>query len=511
MITGTLEDTGGMRIEHVSKDFGPTRALQDVTVELTPGSVHALLGGNGSGKSTLIKILAGVEPADAGMVRLGDTSVDLRQMTPMTARECGLHFVHQQTSTFQSLTVAENLALSRGFDTSTLGRIPWGAIRENAVAVIDRFEIDAHPDQLLGELGPATQTMVAIARALQGQEDATRGVLVLDEPTASLPEPEVRLLLDALRRYAQAGQTIMYVTHRLDEVFAVADRATLLRDGQVVAEVAPSELTHEALVELIMGRSVEQVEPLRGVSDGKVVLEVTQLTGGPLRDVSFEAHAGEIVGVAGLIGSGRSSLLKGLFGAVPMDGTVAVEGARVRVSQPRDAVSAGLVYVPEDRAKDAAFRQLAVRENMTVSALSDYWTRGWLRQRREARDARGLLTKYHIKAISTEAPLATLSGGNQQKVVLARWLRTNPRVLLLDEPTQGVDVGARAEIYKMIRDAVTSGATALLASSDFEELAAICSRVLVLHRGRITDELRGEDVTSERVQRAVHATTEGAR
>lgn len=500
-----------MRIEHVSKDFGPTRALQDVTVELAPGTVHALLGGNGSGKSTLIKILAGVEQADRGMVRLGDISVDLRQMTPMAARECGLHFVHQQTSTFQSLTVAENLALSRRFDTATLGRIPWRAIRENAAAVLDRFEIDAHPDQLLGELGPATQTMVAIARALQGQEDATRGVLVLDEPTASLPDPEVRLLLDALRRYAQAGQTIVYVTHRLDEVFAVADRATLLRDGRVVAEVAPSELTHEALVELIMGRSVEQVERLRGVSDGEPVLEVTRLTGGPLRDVSFEAHAGEIVGIAGLIGSGRSSLLKGLFGAVPMDGTVAVEGIRVRARQPRDAIAAGLVYVPEDRTKDAAFRQLAVRENISLTALSDYWSKGWLQQRREARDARGLLEQYHIKAASTEAPLATLSGGNQQKAVLARWLRTNPRVLLLDEPTQGVDVGARTEIYKMIGDAVMSGATALLASSDFEELATVCTRVLVLHRGRIADELRGDDVTSERVQRAVHAKTEEAR
>jgi ribose transport system ATP-binding protein len=493
-------------VERVSKAFGATQALDGVSLELERGSVHALLGGNGSGKSTLIKAIAGVEPADAGELEIRGKRYDLRSMTPARAREAGLHFVHQQHSTFPELTVTENLAIGRGFDTGIGGRIEWRRARERAAAVLERFQIDVHPDRELGELGPATQTMVAIARALQDQDGDADGVLLLDEPTAALPAPEVTLLLDALRRYAAAGQAIVYVTHRLEEVFALADRATLLRDGRALGTVEPRQLDHDGLVELMMGRTVEQIERLRGRPEGRAILAVRQLAAGSLVPLDLDVAAGEIVGLGGLIGSGRSTVLRALFGARPLDsGEIRVDGEQLRTGSPPDAMAAGLAYVPEDRQGDAAFPELSVGENLSLTVVPDYWHRGMLNRRREHRDALGLFDSFLITAESDAAPLRSLSGGNQQKVVLARWLRREPRILLLDEPTQGVDVEARAEIYELIHRAVAGGAAALVASSDFEELARICDRVIVLCKGRAVGELSGERLDADRIARLANA------
>jgi ribose transport system ATP-binding protein len=496
-----------LRVERVSKAFGATQALDDVSFELKRGSIHALLGGNGSGKSTLIKLIAGVEAADAGQLEVRGERHELRSMTPARAREAGLHFVHQQRTTFPQLTVTENLAIGRGFDTGAGGRIEWRRARRRAAAVLERFRIDAHPDQELGELGPATQTMVAIARALQDQDDDADGVLLLDEPTAALPAPEASLLLGALRRYADAGQAIVYVTHRLEEVFAVADRATLLRDGRVVDTVEPSQLDHESLVELIMGRTVEQIERLRGRPEGRTILEARRISAGPLSPLDIDLRAGEIVGLAGLIGSGRSTLLRALFGVRPLEsGEIRIDGEPRRIDSPPEAMAAGLAYVPEDRQADAAFPELSVGENLSLTVIPDYWHRGMLNRRREHRDALGLFDSFLITAESDGAPLRSLSGGNQQKVVLARWLRRQPRILLLDEPTQGVDVGARAEIYELVHRAVADGAAALVASSDFEELARVCDRVIVLRKGRAVAELRdGDDLSADRIARCANA------
>ena len=495
-----------LRAEAVSKAFGATQALDEVSFELKKGSVHALLGGNGSGKSTLIKLIAGVEPADAGEIELRGEHHELSSMTPTLARESGLHFVHQQRSTFPQLSVTENLAIGRGFDTGRGGRIEWRQARRRAGAVLERFQIDADPDQSLEELGPATQTMVAIARALQDQDAEADGVLLLDEPTASLPAPEVNLLLDALRRYADAGQAIVYVTHRLEEVFAVADRATLLRDGRVVDTVEPGALDHERLVELMMGRTVEQIERLRGRPEGRTVLAARGVADGPLKPLDLELREGEIVGLGGLIGSGRSTLLKALFGVHALGaGEVWVDGERRRICCPPDAMAAGLAYVPEDRQRDAAFPELSVAENLSLTVIPDYWHRGVINRRREQRDALGLFNSFLITAESEGAPLSSLSGGNQQKVILARWLRRDPRILLLDEPTQGVDVGARAEIYELIHRAVAGGAAALVASSDFEELARVCDRVIVLRKGAAVAELSGEGLDAERIVHLANA------
>ena len=417
-----------------------------------------------------------------------------------------MHFVHQQRSTFPALTVTENLAIGRGFDTGAGGRIEWRRARQRAAAVLERFQIDVHPDRELGELSPATRTMVAIARALQDQDGDADGVLLLDEPTASLPAPEATLLLDALRRYAAAGQAIVYVTHRLEEVFAIADRATLLRDGRVVGDVEPRRLDHDGLVELMMGRSVEQIERLRGRPEGRTILSTRQLAAGPLVPFDLDLCEGEIVGLGGLIGSGRSTLLKALFGVSPLEsGEIRVDGEPCRIGSPSDAMAAGFAYVPEDRQGDAAFPDLSVGENLSLTVVPDYWHRGVLNRRRERRDALGLFDSFLIAAESDAALLRSLSGGNQQKVVLARWLRREPRVLLLDEPTQGVDVGARAEIYELVHRTVAAGAVALVASSDFEELARICDRVIVLRKGEAVAELRDGELDADRIARLAHA------
>ncbi len=429
-------------------------------------------------------------------------------MTPARAREAGLHFVHQQRSIFPTLTVTENLAIGRGFDTGIGGSIKWGHARRRAATVLQRFQIDADPDTELGRLGPATQTMVAIARALQDQDGSADGVLLLDEPTASLPAPEVALLLEALRRYAAAGQAIVYVTHRLEEVFAVADRATLLRDGRVVGNVEPRSLDHEGLVELMMGRTVEQIERLRGRPEGRTIFSARRLAAGPLAPLDLDLCEGEIVGLGGLTGSGRSSLLKALFGATPMDsGEIRIDGEPRRIDSPPDAMSARFAYVPEDRQADAAFPGLSVGENLSLTVVRDYWHCGRLNRRRERRDALALFESFLITAESDEAPLRSLSGGNQQKVVLARWLRREPRILLLDEPTQGVDVGARAEIYELIHRAVAGGAAALIASSELEELARICDRVIVLRKGEVVAELRDGNLDAEQIARLANAKT----
>lgn len=490
-----------LRIEQLAKAFGATQALAGVSLEVEKGNVHALLGANGCGKSTLIKILAGVVEADAGALDVAGNRHDARAITPALARHLGLRFVHQQPTTFADLSVAENLAIGRGFETGRAGRVRWRAQRACAAATLARFRIDADPSQRLGSLAPARQTMVAIARALQDQTDGAERILILDEPTGSLPASEVDLLLNALRTYASEGQTILYVSHRLEEILRVADVATVLRDGRVVATTARSGLTHDALVHLILGRALEQAAPrVAATRHERIVLQVRGLRGGAIRDASFSLRAGEILGVAGLLGSGRSTLLRLLFGATACeDGEVRLDGEPLSLRAPAEAIAAGVAYVPEDRPREAAFGDLSVKDNLSIAGLGDYWRGGRLRHASERADARAQMERYSVRAESEQVPLNSLSGGNQQKVMLARWMRATLRVLLLDEPTQGVDVGARAEIYGLIREAVAAGSAVLLVSSDVEELAMLCDRSLILRRGRVTGQLEVPEVTGTRL------------
>jgi ribose transport system ATP-binding protein len=512
------QDGGGAEpaalvVDNLSKTFPGTQALRSVSFAVHRGEVHALLGGNGSGKSTLVKVLAGIHRGDAGgTLQVAGVTVRSDHMSPARARELSLHFVHQHASVFPDLSVAENLAIGRGFETVGPAIIRGKALRRHTQALLDRFAIEARPKQLLRTLRPSARTMVAIARALQDQEDAHGGVLVLDEPTAALPAAEVDRLLGALRRYAAAGQTILYISHRLDEVSNFADRATVLRDGRLAGTLERDELTHGRMVELITGRAIDRAFPeAPAVEAGEVVLSVRDLATGPLGGISFDLHRGEVLGIAGLLGSGRTELLRAVFGAQKVrHGTIELNGQPARFRSVGAAVKAGVAYVPEDRAEDAAFEDLSVTDNIAAARVSDYFRAGWLGQGAANRDARDSIARFGIRAESERQLMSTLSGGNQQKAVLARWLDRRPQVLLLDEPTQGVDVGARSDIYQLVNDAVAQGCAVIVVTSDFEELSHVAHRVLVLAGGRLVAEVRPPNLDPVRLTQLSFAQEEVA-
>ena len=480
----------------VAKHFGGTPALADAGIRVRQGTVHALLGGNGSGKSTLIKCLAGVHTADSGTVSIHGVQIPAAAITSRRAHAAGLRFVHQDLGLFDGLTIAENFALDNGFPTGAIGRIRWRALRSRVAGLLDRYGVAASPDTPVGALRPATKTLVAITRTLQDQQ-GSEFVLLLDEPTASLPDAESRALMEALRARADAGQTIVLVSHRLPEVLGVADDFTVFRDGRVVTSLEAAHPTEDELVALMTGRPPTRDSARPAPVGTPVVLEVTALSCGPLRGLEMSVHEGEIVGVAGRLGSGRSTLLGAVFGRyAPSTGTVRIDGTEITGRSIRAIMRHGVAYVPESRLLDATFPSMSVRENASAAVLRRYFT-GWMRHGAERADTRELIHRFGVKAGSTEAHLATLSGGNQQKLVLARWLRRDPRLLLLDEPTEGLDAGARAEIHRTIRAYAAAGCAVLVASSDFTELADLCERVAVLHDGRVATTVAGDELNAD--------------
>jgi ribose transport system ATP-binding protein len=490
-----------VRLDDLTKTFGATRALAGAGLTLRPGTVHALLGGNGSGKSTAIKILSGAYVADGGTIHIGEHTWPAAGYTARDGWSAGLRFVHQDLGLFDELTVAENFALDHGWPLGRGGRIRWGALRQRVAGLLERYEVDASPDMRVAALRPAQRTMLAIARAVQDHDGADR-VLVLDEPTAALPRHESEILLRAVRRRADLGQTVLIVSHRMAEVLAVADDFTVFRDGRTVAHLVDAHPTEDELIGHMTGAAAAAHEPGPSRPDrAATVLEVRGLAGGPLTGVDLSVRAGEIVGLAGLVGSGRTSLLKTVFGEHrPAGGTITLAG---RPAGGRDTVgtrmAGGVAYLPEDRLGEAAFAGLSVRENLSASVLRGFWRRGRMAHRAERAQSAELVRTYAIRTRSADAVFASLSGGNQQKVVLARWLRRAPRLLLLDEPTQGVDVMSRHDIYASIRRTAAGGCAVLVASSDFVELCELCDRVAVLAKGRVVAEVSGPGLTVDRL------------
>ncbi|HTX25447.1 MAG TPA: sugar ABC transporter ATP-binding protein [Streptosporangiaceae bacterium] len=496
-MTNEASRHSALSVRDVSKTFGAVQALRSVSFDVQPGTLHALLGGNGSGKSTLIKILAGVEHSEPG----GEFLVQGRVVrgdhtTPALSKSAGLHFVHQDPGLFPQLTVADNLALGRGYATGPGQRIKTGQLRDRAVQLLATFNIEASPAQLVAELSASKQTMIAIARALQDADAGSGGILVLDEPTASLPEQDAHLLLHRLRALAESGQSVLYVTHRIDEVVGVADQITVLRDGAHVITRDATGVTEADLIALITGRPVREVFPqMPEPTEAETVLSVSGLCAGPLRDVSLTLRRGEVLGIGGLLGSGRTTLLRVLFGDLtPSAGEIVLNGKPVKFRSPAEAIGRGVGYIPEDRTGESAFPDLTVRDNLLIPSILEYWRRLKMASSRERADARRSIRRFGIKASSEAAPMSSLSGGNQQKVILARWLTRGPALLLLDEPTQGVDVGARTDIYHLVREAVAAGTAILIVASDPEELSRVTDRVLVLRRGRVVAEVNGPDI-----------------
>jgi ribose transport system ATP-binding protein len=477
---------GRVVLRGVSKTFPGQTALQDVDLTLDHGEVHALLGQNGSGKSTLIKILAGFHQPDAGAgATFSGASFELGSAS--AARDAGIRFIHQDLALVAEFNAIDNLALGSGYS----GRrwISDRRERRAATALLDELGIELDVDVPVAQLGPAQRTMLAIARALRDGMASCR-LLVLDEPTVSLTAAEVRHLFGLIARLRERGGTVLYVTHRLDEVFEIADRVTVLRDGVRVGTSAVGDLDHDALIELIVGRPLGEVYPDVAPAGEDVVLRVEGLGGEVVDDVSFEVRGGEILGIAGLVGSGREELPYLLYGARRRrEGSVALDGDVLERLSPSSAVAAGIGFVSSDRKGESALPLFTLRENLTYPDLPVGRRTRWLSERAERADAMRWLRHMEVVPADPELPLASLSGGNQQKAVIARWLRFAPKLLIVDEPTQGVDVGAKAKLYSSLAEIAAAGTALVVFSSDSEELAAICDRVLVMRGGRVHESL----------------------
>jgi ribose transport system ATP-binding protein len=495
-------------VRNLTKVFPGTVALDHVDVEARSGEIHGLIGGNGSGKSTLIKIAAGVYRAEpGGVVQIGDRSTASELMTPTIAHDAGLRVVHQDLGLFPDMTIAENLSLGAGFVTNRIGRIRAQDTAARAEELMERFDIPGGPKALLRDLGKAAQTQVAIARALRDLVSESPGVLILDEPTTALPANEVTNLLEALKRHAESGHTIIYVSHRLLELLAITDRITVLKDGSVTEVLDTADIVEDDLIRAIAGADVMRTARRRALGSGSdPTLRIANLCAWPLRGVTFDLYRGEVLGVAGLVGSGRTKLLRALFGDIPLEsGTIELDGRSVRFRHPAEAMAAGVRCVPEDRAADAAFLDEPVFVNVAAGRWGDYWRGLRMRRRSMRADGADAMRDFHVRASTERAALNTLSGGNQQKSVLARWMRRNPRILLLDEPTQGVDAGARDEIHRYVHAAADGGAAVIVVASDLEELAQICDRVIVIREGRVSSEVTGASVTADELTRLTHA------
>lgn len=502
-----------LTITGLNKSFGGTQALSDASLTVRKGTVHALLGGNGSGKSTSIKILAAVYTADSGDLTIFGKPYSLSGYTSQTAQQAGLRFVHQDLGLFPELSIEENFALDAGYPLRSYGGVDWKKLRAHVSRLLTEYEIDADPWAPVQSLRPSDRTMVAIARALQDQVEGEDLILVLDEPTASLALHESTRLLEQVRRRADKGQTVVMVSHRLQEVLSVAHDFTVFRDGKVVGTLTDASPTEDELVEIMAGSLVKSLRPTGSQSHARneEVVVLKSIHGGPLRGVNLTVHAGEILGIAGLVGSGRSSILLNIFGSVkPSKGTIILNGKEFTPKHIDEAMDAGVAMVPENRVQDAAFSDLSVRENIAASVLRENWVRGWMSRTKERGIARKLIERFSVKVAGPDALFSSMSGGNQQKVVLARWMQRNPSLLLLDEPTQGVDVMSRADIYSVIREAAAAGMAVIVASSDVSELHALSDRVAILRSGRITDEVVAGELEIDYLNRLVLKDPTGA-
>ncbi len=483
-----------LQLTGVTKSFGAVRALKGVSFDLRAGEVHALLGENGAGKSTLIKVVTGAHQPDGGTITIQGTPI--AHLTPAVAHRLGIACIYQQPALFPDLTVAENIGL-RLESSSPFRRVPWANRRARAKELLKRIGADIQPDVEIRSLSMPEQQLVEIACAL----GAGARVVIMDEPTASLTQKEQHLLFSVVRDLRSSGVGVIYISHRLEEIFALADRVTVLRDGESVGtrEVAQSlsgsvALTESELIKLMVGREVSHLYPPAEGAVGNVVLAVEDLccaTGG-VKNVSLEVRAGEIFGLAGLVGAGRTELARTLFGLTPADaGTLRLNGQIVKVTSPQNAVGLGIAYVPEDRRRHGVILDMPIAHDMTMAVHRSLFRGSWLRFGAERQLALDYMRDLGVKASGPDAPGASLSGGNQQKVSLARWLATRPKLLILDEPTQGVDVGAKSEIHKIIRRLAQEGMAVLMISSDLPEVVGMSDRIGVMRGGTIVGVLPG--------------------
>jgi ribose transport system ATP-binding protein len=496
-------------LREVSKSFPGVLAVQDVSLDILPGEVHAVVGENGAGKSTLMKVLAGVYKKDAGRVIYKGNEVEIP--SPRIAQQLGISMIHQDLSLIPHLTVAQNVFI---------GRERGGLLK----ILVDDREINAETQQLLAllrlpvdprtrvsSLTVARQQMVEIARALSFNSE----VLIMDEPTAALAAAEIEELFRIIRQFREKGVGIVYISHRLDELKQITDRITVMRDGRIIDTVPTAEASIDQVIRMMVGRTIYQTSPeIVGPAPREVVLEVRRLRrGNVIKDVSFQLRRGEILGVAGLMGAGRTEVMRAIFGADPLDsGEIYVRGKRVHIKGPRDAVRCGIGYLSEDRKRYGLTLGMDVENNLVLAALEKFLgALGWVKHAATRDTAVRLIDKLAIKTLGPEQPVKNLSGGTQQKVVVGKWLVADTEILIFDEPTRGIDVGAKSEIYRLLNDLARQGKSIIMISSELPEILRLSHRIVIMCEGRITGELEASEATQEKIMRYAAARNGGAR
>lgn len=495
-----------LQLEGISKSFPGVKALENVHFELRPGEVHALLGENGAGKSTMIKIVSGVYRPDSGTIRVGGQEVIFNN--PRESQERGIATIYQELSLYPELTVAENIFIGHA-PRNRFKMIDWGTMERRASEILTSLEIhDLDVTRKIGGLTVGNRQRVEIAKALS--QDAK--ILIMDEPTASLSEADVQRLFEIVGLLRERGVGIIYISHRMEEVFKLADRVTVLRDGHYVDTKNVSDVTEPQLIQMMVGRTIDQLFPKLPAEIGEPILEVRNLQRTPMtRGVSFTLRRGEIVGMAGLVGSGRSEVAQVIFGITPAEsGEILIDNKPVRIRHPEDSMKLGVAYVPEDRGTQGLIRPMPIRENVSLASLKMLSRGSFIDFGAERRLAAEMITKLGIRAYSIEQIVNKLSGGNQQKVVVSKWLAREPRILIVDEPTRGIDVGAKAEIHRLISELAQRGLAILMISSELPEVLGMSDRILVMREGKIAAEFSREEATQENIAHAMMSQSQPA-
>ncbi|HXV31619.1 MAG TPA: sugar ABC transporter ATP-binding protein [Sinorhizobium sp.] len=481
--------------EGVRKEFPGVVALDDVAFKLKRGTVHALMGENGAGKSTLMKILAGIYHPDQGEVKL--KGVGIRLKSPLDALENGIAMIHQELNLMPFMTVAENIWIRRE-PKNRFGFVDHSEMRRMTAKLFERLKIDLDPEIEVRHLSVANRQMVEIAKAVSYESD----VLIMDEPTSALTEREVAHLFEIIRDLRSQGIGIVYITHKMNELFEIADEFSVFRDGKYIGTHASSDVTRDDIIRMMVGREITQMFPKEEVPIGDVVLSVKNLTlDGVFHDVSFDVRAGEILGLAGLVGSGRSNVAETLFGVTPASsGSISIDGKEIVIDNPNTAIRNRMAFLTEDRKDTGCLLILDILENMQIAVLQDKFVkRGFVSEKAITAACEDMSRKLRVKTPNLQERIENLSGGNQQKVLIGRWLLTNPRILILDEPTRGIDVGAKAEIHRLVTELARNGVAVIMISSEMPEVLGMSDRIMVMHEGRVTGFLDRAEATQIKV------------
>ncbi|MCI0521947.1 MAG: sugar ABC transporter ATP-binding protein [Chloroflexi bacterium] len=489
-------------MENVSKSFPGVKALDNVQLAVRRGAVHALMGENGAGKSTLMKVLIGMYPLDSGSITFNGEKVSIQDTA--AALKMGISMIHQELSPVPYMTVAENIFLGRE-PLNRMGLIDKKLMIANTRKLLERLEINVDPSVKMKNISIASTQMVEIAKAISYDSS----LIVMDEPTSAITEREVEHLFRMIRALKAKGVSIIYITHKLDEVFKISDEITVFRDGRHIATVQSQQTDKNNLIAMMVGRELTNIFPKEEAAIGEVVMAVKNINRkGKVRDVSFELRRGEIVGLAGLMGAGRTEVIESIFGIARVDsGEIYIKGQKARIHQPHDAIRHGMALLTEDRKLTGIMSVLSVRDNMIVASLGNFTRRGFLRRRAINETCEQEKSRLEIKTPSMDQLIKLLSGGNQQKVLVSRWLLTSPDILILDEPTRGIDVGAKAEIHRLMSRLAQEGKAILMVSSELPEILGMSDRVLVMHEGRLAGEFSRAEASQEKI---MHAATGNA-